>query len=111
MDYRAGMVGFKQPMPQKEFLCLSFNPLQLFRPEGITGSDVLTDALQDADRGMHRTVTGTRSVQATIEAAIGQLLANDEIDHRPELFLIRPEITTIVQEHPVDADITLLDIL
>ena len=72
-----------------------FNPLQLFRPAGITGSDVLADALQDADRGMHRTVTGTRSVQATIEAAIGQLLANDEIDHRPELFLIRPEITTI----------------
>ena len=109
MDDCAGVVGFVQTVPQKEFLSFAFDLLQFIQPIGITGCDVLPDALKDAERGMHRTVPGTGTVQPAIEAAIGQLLADDEIHHRPQLFLFRPEVAGIVQEHAVDADIALLD--
>ena len=60
---------------------------------------------------MELTMDSPLAVRLAVKTTIGHLHGDQEVYDGFKRGRVRPKVRRIVQEHPVDADITLLDIL
>jgi hypothetical protein len=88
VDRLFGAFAAIETMAQEELDSGLSEGSQLIYPVAVAAASVLVDSLEHGQRRMDRGMVGAGPVQSTVEPAVSQLLAQQEVDDADQLVFV-----------------------